>query len=282
MNDLLQLLTATDLPDPTLGLSSTLDMLEDALHDNSEALAAFDIAVHDLFGKLSHTRSSELYQVPDGTIGSTMYTIATNDPEEIQDRVAEAPAADLLKIKLTGTNDAEKLRILSRIANRPLFLDVNQGWSSMDSYDSIKPVLEECDVAGLEQPFGIDEWDMHEQLKNSTSIPIYADESFENMDDMESVKRAFSGINVKLMKCGGIRNALRIIDLAKENSMRIMLGSMSESSCGTAAAMQLGSMVDLLDQDGPLLLSNDPFRIIGGSGLGIEPIETVAQAFDIR
>jgi len=140
----------------------------------------------------------------------------------------------------------------------------------MDHWEKLAPLLSTFDLAGIEQPFPTTQDQLAQQLKSATNVPVYADESFESLADLDRIGNAFSGINIKLMKCGGIRNALKIITPAREAGLKIMLGSMSESSCGTAAALQMASLVDLLDQDGPWLLKNDPFKINKGLGLGVE------------
>jgi L-alanine-DL-glutamate epimerase-like enolase superfamily enzyme len=201
-----------------------------------------------------------------------MYTVATNQVHEIAERVAEAPLTDLFKFKLTGTNDAVLLKEMITYADRPLFIDANQGWSGMENWIELESLISGVELAGIEQPFPVGQEHRAKELVEHSGIPVFADESFEGLEHLPEVAANYSGINIKLMKCGGIRNALRIIEPARKAGLRIMLGSMSETTCGTAASMQLAGLVELLDQDGPWLLANDPFRDVGGVGLGIQRI----------
>jgi L-alanine-DL-glutamate epimerase-like enolase superfamily enzyme len=266
---LTEVLRTTPLLHPSSGLNAIFDDLQTRLNNEHEALAAFDIALHDLFAQLKGIQVREMLDIPDGQIGKNMYTIATNDLNQLESRVAEAPDTDILKIKLTGVNDEEKLKSIHELTSKQLFLDVNQGWDTIADFHRLNKLLEKSRVVGLEQPFKTDDFDSPGELKEISTIPVFADESFETLEDLGSIASAFSGINIKLMKCGGIRNAMRIIGPARKLGLKVMLGSMSETTCGTAAAMQLAPLVDLLDQDGPWLLKNDPFEHVGGNGLGI-------------
>ena len=266
---LIDLLEVAPLTDPTQGIDLLLDRLAIFFAERNEGLAAFDIALHDLFAKRAGLTVSQLLNIPSGKGGRNMYTIATNKTSEIRERVQEAPKTDILKFKLTGEHDEAMLLEMSQYLDRPLFIDANQGWDGVDHWKKLEPILATCDLIGIEQPFSTADDDMAAQLKALTPVPVYADESFESMSDLPKIQQAFSGINIKLMKCGGIRNALKIIQSAREAGLKTMLGTMSESSCGTAAALQMASLVDLLDQDGPWLIANDPFKSVGGTGLGI-------------
>ena len=121
---------------------------------------------------------------------------------------------------------------------------------------------------GLEQPFPASAWTLHEELKRETStVPLFADESFQGLGDLDQVCRAFDGVNIKLAKCGGIDRAMEIARNANGRDLRVMLGSMSEGALGCAAAWQLSGLADLCDLDGPWLIRNDPFqgfRMVGG------------------
>ena len=139
-------------------------------------------------------------------------------------------------------------------------------------------------IVGIEQPFGKENWALHKDLSRSTSVPIFGDESIQGLDDLDRARGVFGGVNIKLIKCGGLDRAAEIIRKGNALGMQIMLGCMSESSLGCGAMAQLAPFADLVDLDGPWLISNDPFKglvmdgrslkCLGDAGIGIELIDT--------
>ena len=115
-------------------------------------------------------------------------------------------------------------------------------------------------VVGLEQPFAKDRWELHKELANECPITVYGDESIQGLDDLERAPEAFGGVNLKLMKCGGLDVAEAMAERARELGLKVMLGSMSESTLGCGAMASLQHVADLADLDGPWLISNDPFE----------------------
>lgn len=217
--------------------------------------------------------------------GKAIYTLGTSALDELDEKLNEANDAPVLKVKMNGTPDDRKvLRWLTQRSTRPLLLDANQGLTAVEQALGLVEAAGGPDrVVGLEQPFHKDDLDRHADLCRQTTVPVIADESVQGQEDLEARGWAFTGVNVKLMKCGGLDHAERMIAWARERSMLVMLGSMSESSLGCAAMASLGGLADLCDLDGPWLIANDPFRgfglvngayrSLGPTGLGVEPIE---------
>jgi len=244
--------------------------------------AALSTAYYDLISKYLGIGINELLQV-----GSkpkrpkTMVTLGHSKQDEIASKLVELPASDLLKVKLGSDMDRSTLEALSTLDDRPFFLDANQGWTRVEQALELISLVGADRVRGIEQPFAKERWDLHHELKRRTDVPVFGDESIQGLDDLESAAEAFSGVNLKLMKCGGLDNALTMAKRAKELGLEVMLGSMSESSLGCGAMAALSGSAELLDLDGPWLIKNDPFQglsmsngslqIAGGNGIGVDP-----------
>lgn len=270
-NELIETLRKAPICDVSKGLEACLNHYASHLSGSPEGLAAYDMALHDLFAKIQGQTVAQLIGAKAEGPAQNMYTIAAAHPKEVEERIEQAPQTDIFKIKLTGKHDTQILEEVSRFTDRPIFIDANQGWKSLEDFSKLLPTLEHLELRGLEQPFPVGQEKLARQLSDKYGVAVFADENFEGIDDLGKIGESFTGINIKLMKCGGIRNAKHIIDTVYNSGLSIMLGSMSETTCGTSAAMQLAGYAELLDQDGPWLLSNDPFTLTSGKGLGVEP-----------
>jgi L-alanine-DL-glutamate epimerase-like enolase superfamily enzyme len=242
-------------------------------------IAALDIAGWDLFARL---RKQPLYSalgLPDNGPYTTDYTIGIDTAEAMVAKVAAHPAA-VYKIKLANPQHIDLLRAIRQVTNVPFRIDVNEGWTYEDTLRMI-PELEALGVVLIEQPLPKTAWEEMKALKAQSTIPLFADEACVLESDVARCVEAFDGINIKLTKCGGITPALRMIKEAKQLGLKVMIGSMNESSIGTAAMLHLSGAADLLDADGPHLLAGDHARGIdysadgkvsvpNGTGLGIE------------
>ncbi|MBL7951000.1 MAG: hypothetical protein JNM62_04715 [Flavobacteriales bacterium] len=210
----------------------------------------------------------------------SMVTLGHSDLRDIPLKIAQLPMSGALKVKLGATNDLDVLRAVADLDGRKLFLDANQGWTNMGQAAAAVAAVGAERVLGLEQPFAKDRWDLHRELKEHLDLPVYGDESIQGLADLERAGEAFDGVNLKLMKCGGLDVAAQMARRGQELGLKVMLGSMSESSLGCAAMASLGGMADLLDLDGPWLISNDPFQglrmergrlmVDGTTGFGVE------------
>ncbi|HPF91668.1 MAG TPA: enolase C-terminal domain-like protein [Flavobacteriales bacterium] len=245
------------------------------------ARAAFKCAYNDLIAKYNDRHvESVLLGFPAGLDkGASMVTIGYGDASDIPLKIKDLPSSTVLKVKLGGGKDKAIVKAVSSLDERPLFLDANQGWTDPDEAEAIVQLVGEDRLVGIEQPFPKHRWDLHETLKKRIPVPVYGDESIQGEEDLERAPEAFGGVNLKLMKCGGLDIAGRMAVRARELGLKVMLGSMSESSLGCAAMFALSSMADLVDLDGPWLIRNDPFqglemdgdgmRVTGRAGFGV-------------
>lgn len=195
-----------------------------------------------------------------GSTATCMVTLGHTEVDRIALKLKELPLAPILKVKLGAANDLEFLRAVSQMDARKLFLDANQGWTSLDQALAAIEIVGVERVVGLEQPFAKDRWDLHKALASECPVTVYGDESIQGPDDLERAPEAFGGVNLKLMKCGGLDVAQAMAERARELGLKVMLGSMSESTLGCGAMASLQHMADLADLDGPWLISNDPFE----------------------
>lgn len=247
------------------------------------ARAAISMAYHDLLHKTLDSSTSSHFTGDLKRISKqlTMVTLGHSELADIPLKMKELPRADVLKVKLGSSLDRETLALVTALDPRSLMLDANQGWDSVDDAMRVLEQLSDRKVVGIEQPFAKERWDLHKELSERTRIPVYADESIQGIDDLINAPGVFGGVNLKLMKCGGLDVAAEMIRSAQDLGLKIMLGSMSESSLGCGAMAGLLPYADLLDLDGPWLIQNDPFEglrmangrltIPEGPGLGIDP-----------
>jgi L-Ala-D/L-Glu epimerase len=252
------------------------------------ALAAIDIALHDLLGKRLKAPLYTLLGLDPRTTPATSYTIGIDTPEIIAAKIAEAEGFPVLKIKMGLENDREIMETVRGLTNRPVRVDANEGWTRDEALEKMR-WLETQNVELVEQPLPADDLDGVRWLAERTSLPIFADESVHAARDIPRLAGAFHGINIKLMKCGGIGEAVRMIHTARSCGMSVMLGCMIESSIGITAAAQLSPLADYADLDGNLLVRNDPaagVKVLDGKlvlpdapGLGVRiESEPVASA----
>lgn len=225
------------------------------------ARCALDLALYDRIGRQRHLPLWHLLGLPEPTPRPTSFTIAIDTPEGMARMAAELSGFPVIKVKLGGDGDDE-IRLAAIREARPdakLRVDANAGWTYIAAQEYLRR-FEKFDLEMIEQPLAKDAIEEMGLLQSQTSIPIVADESVQTVADVQRLADAgVSGINVKLMKAGGLTPALRLIRLARERGMRIMLGCMVETSVGTTAMAHLIGLAEWLDLDAPMLISNDPF-----------------------
>ena len=260
-----------------------LDYVNSISEGNNAAKAAVDVALYDLLGKLLEKPLYHLLQIKKKEKIYSSFTIGISEPNELERKINNASGFKFLKIKLGTENDKAIILAIRNFTDKPLYVDVNQGWS--DKYFALDMInwLSERNVILIEQPFPKVNIEDSQWLIERTPLPIVADESFRTLNDLEFIKELYSGINIKLMKAGGIRNAITIINRAKELNLKIMIGCMTETSCAITAASHLSPLADWVDLDGAELISNDIFTggtIFNGEiiipdlpGIGVEKIE---------
>lgn len=242
------------------------------------AVCAVDAALHDWIGKRLGLPTARMLGLSTRCIPVTSYTIGIADPEKLADRVRAAADYPVLKIKVGTARDEDNLAVIRATAPKAVIrVDANTAWS-VDETIAKLPMLAKYGVEFVEQPIRPGDAAGLRRIREAgrrmgreagraeSLCPLVADESCVRPRDVAALAGCVDGINIKLSKCGGIREALRMIALARTFEMKIMLGCMIESSLGIAAALQLAPLVDWLDLDGHLLLSEEPFEGIGGAG----------------
>lgn len=231
---------------------------------NHAAKAAIDIALHDLTGKLLGVPCYKLFGLDKRKAPVTSYTIGIGGEAETRDKVSKAGRDfKLLKVKIGTDHDRQIISLVRQYTDLPLIVDANQGWHDLGEAIEMSHWLKEQNVLLIEQPMKRGELDMTARLREESLLPIFADESVQTAQDIFGLKGVFDGINVKLMKCGGMREARKMIDIARTLGMNVMLGCMTETSCAISAAAQLAPAVDFADLDGNLLIGNDIFSGVG-------------------
>jgi len=238
-------------------IEDTLAAVGSRLGGEMAARAAIDIALHDLLGKRLGVPLHEILGLDPGRTPVTSYTIGIDTPEMIEAKIREADRFPVLKVKMGLENDREIMETVRRCTDRPVRVDANEGWTREEALEKIR-WLEGQNVEFIEQPLPAARLDDTRWLAERVSMPLFADESVHTAPDIPKLVGAFRGINIKLMKCGGIREALRMIHVARACDMKVMLGCMIESSIGITAAAQISPLVDYADLDGNLLIRNDP------------------------
>lgn len=244
--------------------------------------AAIDIALNDINGKLLNKPCYEIYGADPSKMPVTSYTIGIDTAEVIKEKVADASGFKVLKIKLGRDNDKELINTIRSVSDLPLYVDANQGWTNKKHAIEMIYWLHDQGVQLIEQPMDKADLEGNAWLTGRSPIPILADEAVQRLSDLEGLKGAYHGINIKLMKSGGIYEGHQMILKAKSMGMKVLIGCMSETSCATQAGMALAPLCDWADLDGPWLTKNNPFtapKMIEGKyqlselpGLGLEGI----------
>jgi L-alanine-DL-glutamate epimerase-like enolase superfamily enzyme len=190
----------------------------------------------------------------------TSFTIGIDKPDVVKSKVREAAPYRILKVKLGQGNDREMIEAVRSETDKPICVDINQGWTDRAMALEMSHWLKEKGVVFIEQPMSKTSVDDIAWLTQRSPLPIIADEALQTIADFKNVQGAYSGINIKLMKCGGLRAAYVMIKMARALGMKVMIGCMTETSCAVTAAAQLSPLVDWADLDGNLLIDNDVFE----------------------
>ncbi|MES2123956.1 MAG: dipeptide epimerase [Gemmatimonadota bacterium] len=239
--------------------------LETVLRRNAAARAAISMALHDLVGKRAGQPLWRLWGLDRTTAPQSTFTIGLDVPAVLRQKVAQAAEYPILKIKLGSANDLEVLRTIRDATDKELRVDANCGWTPSHAVRML-PVLEEFGVTVLEQPVVAADLDGLAHIRRQARIPLIADESCVTSGDIAALAGKVDGINIKLAKCGSLREALRMIAIARSHGMMVMVGCMIESSLGITGAAHFTPLVDIVDLDGAALLRDDPFAGASISG----------------
>lgn len=228
---------------------------------DTAAKAAVDIALHDLVGKLLGAPWYKIWGLNKDKAPSTTFTIGIDTADVVKQKTREcANQFNILKVKLGRENDKEMIETIRSVTDLPIAVDINQGWK--DKEKAIDEIfwLKEHGIVMVEQPMPKEMRDDIAWLTEKSPLPIFADEAIQRLKDIKNVAGAYSGINIKLMKCTGMHEAWKMLNYARAIGMKVMVGCMTETSCAVSAAAQLSPAVDFADLDGNLLISNDRFK----------------------
>ena len=248
------------------------------LGGNPAARAALSAAMHDLCGKRLGIPVYRMWGLDPARAPRSTFTIGIDTAERIRMKVREAAEYPILKIKLGTDRDVEILAAIRDETDREIRVDANCGWTVKQTI-AMLPVLAEFGVTVLEQPLVPGDVDGLGEIRRRASIPLIADESCRILADIPALVGKVDGINIKLAKCGSLREAIRMIAAARAHAMTVMVGCMIESSLGITAAAHFSPLVDIVDLDGAALLKDDPFAgasiargqvtLPDGPGLGV-------------
>jgi L-alanine-DL-glutamate epimerase-like enolase superfamily enzyme len=241
-------------------MEKILDYVDSIAPNNTAAKASVDIALHDLVGKLMNQPWYKIWGYDKTKTPNTTFTIGIDTAEVVRQKVKEAAEFKLLKVKLGKDNDKEMIETIRSVTDVPLTADANQGWKDKQYAIDMINWLSEKNVLYVEQPMPKEMIDENAWLTKHSPLPILGDESIQRLPDLIKMKDVYSGVVIKLMKCTGMREANKMVNLAHSLNMKVMLGCMTETSCAISAASQLSPMADWADLDGALLIKNDPFE----------------------
>ena len=233
--------------------------LDEIEKGNPAVKAAVDIALNDLNGKILNQPCAKIYGADKTKMPITSYTLGIDTPEVLKEKVADAKGFKVLKIKLGRDNDKELIKTIRSVSNLPLYVDANQGWSNKKQAIDMCYWLHDQGVLLIEQPMDKNNLDGNAWLTQRSPIPIIADEAVQRLADMDGLKGAYHGINIKLMKSAGMYEAHQMILKARSFGMKILIGCMSETSIASLAGAALAPLCDWADLDGPWLTKNNPF-----------------------
>ncbi|MCK6615644.1 MAG: dipeptide epimerase [Ignavibacteriaceae bacterium] len=263
-------------------LENILTYVDGVAPGNPAAKASVDIALHDLIGKLLNAPLYKIWGFDKTKTPYTSFTIGIDKPDVVRQKTKEAAEFKILKIKLGRDTDKEMIETIRSVTDQPLCVDVNQGWKDRNFALEMIHYCQEQGVVFVEQPMPKENLDDNAWLTERSPLPTIGDEAVQRLPDVLKAHKIYSGINIKLMKSTGLREAHKMLTLARALDMKVMLGCMTETSCAISAAAQISPMVDWADLDGALLIGNDIYKgtqiidgkvtLSDGPGIGISKI----------
>ncbi|HHV40305.1 MAG: dipeptide epimerase [Bacteroidales bacterium] len=272
-------------------MEEILTYVDSITTNNTAAKCAVDIALHDLCGKLMGQPWWKIWGWTNQDLISTCATVGlaltpdgSLDKPKIREKTKETLEFNLIKVKLGNSEEVDKgmITTIREVTDLPIFIDANQGWPEKGYALEMIEWLAERGVEMIEQPMPRLLLDEAAWLRDRSPLPIMADEACQRLSDVRNLHGAYDGINIKLMKCTGMREAREMISVAKALNMRLMMGCMTETSCAISAAAQFASQLEWADLDGNWLIANDVFsgmKVVDGyitledkPGIGVEPL----------
>jgi len=242
-------------------LEEILPAIDALAPGNTAAKAAVDIALHDWIGQKLGAPWFRIWGLDPAKAPVTSFTIGIDTPEIVRQKTVEAAPYKIIKVKLgrDPATDRRLIETIREVTDRPITVDANQGWKVRDEALRMSEWLATRNVIFIEQPMPKEQPDDTAWLRARSPLPLIADESVQRLADVRRAVGVFDGINIKLMKCTGLREAHKMITLARALDLKVMLGCMTETSCAISAAAQLSPLADWADLDGALLIKNDLF-----------------------
>jgi len=269
--------------DSPFELETILPEIDTITSGNAAAKASVDIALHDLVGRLMKQPWYNIWGFDPKKTPYTSFTIGIDTEDVVRQKTKEAAEYKVLKVKLGRDTDKMMVNTIRSVTNAPITADVNQGWKDRAFALDMLHWLKERGVVMVEQPLHRDHVDDCAWLTERSPLPIIGDEGVQRLADIPRAKGVYHGINIKLMKCTGMREAHKMIVLARSLGMKVMLGCMTETSCAISAASHLSPMADWADLDGALLIGNDVYdgtTVVNGKvtlrdrpGIGVQPLK---------
>jgi len=266
------------LNDDPFALEDIMLKLDATMGLNPSAKAAVDMALYDIIGKLLGVPVYKLLGLNAANTPYTSFTIGLDSPAQMAKKAAAAMDYPILKVKLGTKNDLEIIKAIRDVSAATIRVDANAAWTAKEAIQKIN-ALAPYNIEFVEQPVPSHDLKGLKLIHDNVSLPIIADESCVVVEDVPRVAECVDGINIKLMKCGGMRNALKMIHVARAHHLSIMIGCMIESSLAITAAAHLTPLVDFADLDGQLLIESDPYEGVrvekgklvlpDGAGLGV-------------
>ena len=265
-------------------IEDIMTYLETLSTNNTAAKASVDIALHDLVGKIMGQPWWKIWGFNPQTTPNTSFTIGLDTEEVVREKTKEASPYKVIKVKLGMDEATDKMMIntIRTVTDTVIAVDANQGWHDKHYALDMIHWLKERNVNMIEQPLPKLWLDEAAWVTERSPLPVIADESCQRLTDVPKLKGAFTGINIKLMKCTGMREAREMVSLANALRLKLMIGCMTETSCAISAAAQLAPKMEWADLDGNLLIANDIYRgmlIVDGKitlndkpGIGIETL----------
>src|SRR5579883_2244213 len=269
---------ANELGDDPFALEDILNHIDHLIRLNPSAKAAIDMALYDLVGKLLNVPVYKLLGLDAAKTPLTSFTIGIDTPENMAKKALEARDYPILKIKVGTKYDVANLKAIREVSKAVIRVDANTAWTPREAIRAINE-LAEYDIEFVEQPVSPHDLAGLKFVREHVPLPIITDESSITVDDIPRVAECTDGINIKLMKCGGLRHALKMIHVARAHNLKVMIGCMIESSLSITAAAHLTPLIDYADLDGHLLVDDDPYAGVSiqegklilpeGPGLGV-------------
>jgi L-alanine-DL-glutamate epimerase-like enolase superfamily enzyme len=253
------LISNIQLPDNTDNIGEYIQKIKLQIPNSNFCIAAVDIALHNLRTAINGQTISEQYNL-DGKPKATSFTIGMSTDSEMEQKLIENSAMSYFKLKVSENEIERIINTFTSLTDKPFTIDANQGFTDRNKALRWSQKLADKGVWYMEQPFHKDDFESHLWLKERSPIPIIADESFQTFSDLEKIEKHFDGVNLKVMKCGGIAEGVACLKRIQEMGMKSIIGCMSESSVVIDASMQIASLANWVDLDGNLLITNDLFK----------------------